>query len=140
MGCVQQLAVHDVSPSSAASGTSGGLWLAGAEGIFQPSVPLPFTVDHQRLYCNSHSGDVHPCGAGAPYPDVYALVFTPTSGEPPLSLTSSWTGTIVVTTVPELQQHLGIRTLRSFQSDRCDDYYNWGWWAAGHAGPGGQLE
>jgi hypothetical protein len=134
--CTQQLVVNDGSPSDA---TSLGLWLAGTDATDQLSIPVPFSVARQELYCNPSPGP-HPCNGGASPPDDYALVFTPASGEPPLSLATGKTETLALTVAPGLSQHLTVRNLRSYQTDRCDDYWNWAWWAAGHAGASGQLE
>jgi hypothetical protein len=140
MACPQEFVLNDGAPSDPASGTSAALWLAGADSTIQPSSPLPFSVVQQGLYCNPNPGLAHPCGGGAPPPDDYALVFTPASGEPPLSLVMGKTGTLALTPAPGLLQHLTVRNLRSYQTERCDDYWNWAWWAAGHAGPSGLLE
>ena len=140
MACPQVLVVNDGSPSDVASGTWPALWLAGADSMIQSTIPVPFSVAEQGLYCNPNPGTTHPCGAGTPPPGDYALVFTPASGEPPLSLAMGKTGTLAVTTAPGLLQHLTVRNLRSYQTEKCDDYWNWGWWAAGHAGSSGQLE
>jgi hypothetical protein len=125
--CAQQLVVNDGAPSDA---TSLGLWLAGAEQTIQPSLPLPFSVARQELYCNPNPGR-HPCGGGFDPPDDYALVFTPTSDEPALSLATGETGPLAVTVAPGLLQHLTVHNLRSYQTDLCDDYWNWAWWASG---------
>jgi hypothetical protein len=140
MGCIQALVVNDGAPSDPASGTWPALWLAGADSMIQSTIPVPFSVLEQGLHCNPNPGTRHSCGGGAPPPDDYALVFTPASGEPPLSLATGKTGTLALTTAPGLLQHLTVHNLRSFQTDRCDDYWNWGWWAAGHAGSSEQLE
>jgi hypothetical protein len=140
MTCQQVLVVNDGLPSDVASGTWPALWLAGADSTIEPTIPLPFSVAEQALYCNPNPGTSHPCGGGAHPPDDYALVFTPASGDPPLSLATGKTGTLALTTAPGLLQHLTVRDLRSYQTDKCDDYWNWGWWAAGHAGSTGQLE
>ena len=122
-----------------ASGTWPALWLAAADSTVQSSIPLPFSVVQQALSCNPNPSPTHPCGGAAP-PDDYALVFTPASGEPPLSLATGKTGTLTLTPAPGLQQHLTVHNLRSYQTENCDDYWTWGWWAAGHAGASGQLE
>jgi hypothetical protein len=140
MGCAQGLVVHDGSPADVAAGVSPGIWLAGADSNLEPPSNVPFSVARQELYCNPNPGVAHPCGAGSPPPDDYVLVFTPSSGEPSLSLDMGSTGTLALTTAPGFLQHLTIHNLRSFQTDRCDDYWNWGWWAAGNAGSNGQLE
>jgi len=137
--CLQELVVNDGVPSGVASGTWPALWLAGADSTIQPSSPLPFSVVQQALSSNPTPSPTHPCGGSSP-PDDYALVFTPASGEPPLSLATGKTGTLALTTAPGLQQHLAVHNLRSYQTASCDDYWNWGWWAAGHAGASGQLE
>ena len=138
--CLQALVVNDGLPSDVASGTWSALWLAGADSTIQSSIPAPFSVAQQALSCNPNPSPTHPCAAGTSPPDDYALVFTPASGEPPLSLATGKTGTLALTTAPGLQQHLTIRNLRSYQTEYCDDYWNWGWWAAGHASATGQLE
>jgi len=55
------------------------------------------------------------------------------------SLATGKTGTLALTTALGLQ-HLTVHNLRSYQTANCDDYWNWGWWAAGHADATGQLE
>ena len=140
MGCAQGLVVHDGSPADVAAGVSPGIWLAGADAKLDPPGTVPFTVSREELYCNPNPGDRHPCGAGFPPPDDFALVFKPTSGEPTLTLSMGATSTLVLTVAPGLSQHLTVRNLRSYQTDRCDDYWNWGWWAAGNAASNGQLE
>ena len=137
--CLRALVVNDGLPSEVASGTWPALWLAGADSTIQPSIPLAFSVVQQALFCNPSPSTTHQCGGTSP-PDDYALVFTPSSGEPPLSLATGKTGTLTLTPAPGPQQHLTVRNLRSYQTENCDDYWNWGWWAAGHAGASGQLE
>lgn len=134
--CVQALVVNDGAPPGAASAASPPLWVAGADAIVQPSIPLPFAVAEKALSCNSRA--TPSCGGFDP-PDDYALVFTPSSGDAPLSLATGQMGTLPLTTGSTLQQHLTVRDLRSFQPDACDDYWNWGWWAAGDVGADGQL-
>ncbi len=107
--------------------------------LVQPSIPLPFSIVQQALSCNPNPVPTHPCGGAVP-PDDYALVFTPASGEPPLSLATGKTGSLAVTIAPGLQQNPTVRNLRSYQTDNCDDYWNWGWWASGYAGGIAQLE
>jgi hypothetical protein len=137
--CLQGLVVNDGLPTDVASGTWPQLWLAGVDSTIPSSSPVPFSVVQQPLSCNPNPSPTHPCGGASP-PDDYALVFAPASGEPPLSLATGTTGTLAVTTAPGLQQHLTVRNLRSYQTENCDDYWNWGWWAAGHAGASGPLE
>jgi hypothetical protein len=137
--CLQLLVVNDGLPSQVASGTWPALWLAGADSTIQSSIPVPFSVVQQPLSCNPNPSPTHPCGGTSP-PDDYALVFTPSSGEPPLSLATGKTGTLTLTPAPGLQQHLTVRNLRSYQTENCDDYWNWGWWAVGRASASGQLE
>jgi|GEM_PF-2527342 len=137
--CPQVLVVNDGLPSDVASGTWSALWLAGADSTIQSPIPAPFSVVQQALSCNPNPSLTHPCGGPFP-PDDYAFVFTPASGEPPLSLATGKTGTLALTTAPGLQQHLTVHNLRSYQTENCDDYWNWGWWAAGQVGASGQLE
>ena len=136
--CVQALVVNDGSPSDVASGTWPAVWLAGVDSTVQPSMPVPFSVAPRALFCNPNPSTTQACGGAVP-PDDYALVFTPVTGEPPLSLATGKTGTLALTTALGLQ-HLTVHNLRSYQTANCDDYWNWGWWAAGHADATGQLE
>jgi hypothetical protein len=136
--CLQALVVNDGLPSDVASGTWPALWLAGADSTVQPSIPLPFSVAQQALPCNPDPGPRHPC-RGANLPDDYAFGFTPASGEPSLSLATGKTGTLAVTTSTGLQ-HLTVQNLRSYQTENCDDYWHWAWWAAGHAATSEKLE
>jgi hypothetical protein len=140
MACPRVLVVNDGLPSDVTSGNWPALWLAGADSTIQPTIPMPFSVGQQGLHCNPNPGAAHPCNPGAPPPDDYALVFTPASGDPPLSLATGNTGTLALTPSPGLLQHLTVRNLRSYQTDKCDDYWNWAWWATGRAGPTGQPE
>jgi hypothetical protein len=137
--CLQGLVVNDGLPPGGHSGASSALWLAGADSTVQSPIPVPFSVSQQSLSCNPNPTPTSPCGGSAP-PDDYALVFTPTSDEPPLSLATGKTGTLALTTAPGLQQHLTVRNLRSYQTENCDDYWNWGWWAAAQIDASGQLE
>jgi len=137
--CRQELVVGDGSPADVAPGTWPALWLAGADSTAELSIPAPFAVVQQALFCNPFASPTPRCGGAFP-PDDYALVFTPASGEPPLSLSTGKTGTLALSTAAGLQQHLTVHNLRSYQPALCDDYWNWGWWAAGHAGASGQLE
>jgi hypothetical protein len=137
--CPQVLVVNDGLPSDVASGTWPALWLAGADSTIQSSIPVPFSVVQQALSCNLNPSTTHPCGGPSP-PDDYALVFTPASGDQPLSLATGKTGTLALTTAPGLQQHLTVHNLRSYQTENCDDYWNWGWWAVGDVSASGQLE
>jgi len=137
--CPQVLVVNDGLPSDVAPGASPALWLAGADSTIGPSLPVPFSVVQRALSCNPNPSTTHSCGGSVP-PDDYALVFTPASGEPPLSLATGKTGTLALTPASGQQQHLTVRNLRSYQTEQCDDYWNWGWWVAGHAGATGQLE
>ena len=127
--CAQVLVVNDGLPVDVASGTRPALWLAGADAMIQSSIPVPFSVVEQALSCNPNPSLGHPCGGSDP-PDDYALVFTPVSGESPLTIASGKTGTLALTTAPGLQQHLTVHNVRSYQTENCDDYWNWGWWAA----------
>lgn len=131
MGCAQGLVVYDGPAPAVDSTASPPIWLAGADANLDPPSIVPFSVSRRALSCNPNAGDRHPCGAGFPAPDDYALVFTPASGKSSLSVAMGKTGTLAVTVAPGVTQHLRIRNLRSFQSDRCDDYWNWGWWALG---------
>ena len=137
--CTQLLVVHDGMPSDVASGSWPGLWIAGADSTIQSSIPVPFSIVQKALSCNPTPTPTHPCGGTLP-PDDYALVFTPTSGESPLSLATGKAGTLALTTGTGRQQHLMVHNLRAYQTANCDDYWNWGWWATGHASTSGQLE
>jgi hypothetical protein len=137
--CPQVLVVNDGLPSDVASGTGPALWLAGADSTVQSSIPVPFSVVQRALSCNPNPSATHSCGGPSP-PDDYALVFTPGSGEPPLSLATGKTGTLALTTAAGVQQHLTVHNLRSYQTENCDDYWNWGWWAVGHVGATGQPD
>ncbi len=137
--CEQVLVISDGPPSDAASGAASALWLAGADATIEPSIALPFSVVEKALSCNPHPSATHSCGGAVP-PDDYALVFAPGSGEPALSLATGATGTLALTPAPGLAQHLTVHNLRSYQTANCDDYWNWGWWAAGRLDSNGQLE
>jgi hypothetical protein len=136
--CLQELVVNDGLPSDVASGMWPPLWLAGADSTLQPSMPVPFSVAPRALFCNPNPTGTHACGGTLP-PDDYALVFTPATGEQPLSLAAGNTGTLAVTTALGLQ-HLTVHNLRSYQTANCDDYWNWAWWVAGQADATGQPE
>lgn len=88
---------------------------------------------------HANPGLGHGCGGLNP-PDDYAFVFTPTSGEASLTLTTGNSGTLAITTAPGLLQHPFVRDLRSYPTTLCDDYWNWVWSAAGHLGANGLLD
>lgn len=138
--CGQALVVSDGLAADTGSGAAAALWLAGADSLVDPPISLPFSVARQELYCNPSPSLSQGCGGNDVPPDDYAFVFTPLSGEPALTLATDKTGTLPLTTASGAGQHLLVRNLRSYQTTKCDDYANWAWWAAGHAGPSGLLE
>jgi hypothetical protein len=73
-------------------------------------------------------------------PDDYAFEFTPLTADPSLLLATGQTDTLALTLGTGVVQHIKILTLRCFQTQVCDDYGNWAWWATGHAGPNGDPD
>ena len=116
------------------------MWLVGVESMLEPKLPLPFAVGVQQLYCNPDPDAGIGCGGSGTSPDDYAFVFVPQTGEPPLLLGTSQSGTLAFTLDSGVVQHLSLLTLRSFVTGACDDYNNWAWWGVGHAGPNGELD
>lgn len=137
--CRQELVIRDGAPAAMPPGMSSPLWLGAADSTFIPTLALPFAVVPEALHCNPSSAAIHPCGGSTP-PDDYAFVFTPASGEPSLTLATGTTGTLAFTTASGSLQHLTVRNLRSYQTTLCDDYWNWGWLAAAHAGADGDPQ
>jgi hypothetical protein len=83
---------------------------------------------------------MHPCNISAPPPDDYAFRFSAIVGGSQVTLATGQSGSLRVTTSVGQQQGLTVHDLRSHQSGKCDDYWNWAWWAAGHAGLNGDPE
>ena len=136
----QQLAILDGAGGADTTDGTRPVWLWAADPSTGGSVAGLFQVEMQELFCNPSPGTTHPCGGGAPPPDDYAFRFSATSGGAQVTLATSQSGTLTVLTSAGLAQHLTVHDLRSYQSDRCDDYWNWAWWAAGHPGPTGAPE
>ena len=135
-----QLAILDGAGGADTTDGTRPVWLWAADPSTGGSVAGLFQVEMQELFCNPSPGTTHPCGGGAPPPDDYAFRFSATSGGAQVTLATSQSGTLTVLTSAGLAQHLTVHDLRSYQSDRCDDYWNWAWWAAGHPGPTGAPE
>ncbi len=72
--------------------------------------------------------------------DDYTLVFSPLSGGPSLTLATGQTGTLTLSPNATTVQHLPVHNVRSYQTELCDDYGNWAWWAAGGANANGEPE
>jgi hypothetical protein len=131
-GCAQSLVVAD--------SLSTALWFAGTDGAVDTALTKPFSVDTKELSCSAPSQRE---GCGAMPVDDYAFVFAPLSGDPSLTLATGQTGTLTLAmSAPDVDsfQHLTVHNLRSYQSDRCDDYGNWAWWATGRANASGDPE
>jgi hypothetical protein len=126
-GCTQSLVVADAA--------STALWFAGTDGLIDPALPKPFSVATTAVSCSDPSQSD---GCGGMLPGDYAFVFTPLSGAPSLTLATGQTGTLALTV--DTVQHLTVNNLRSYQTELCDDYGNWAWWAAGHANANGEPE
>jgi hypothetical protein len=90
-----------------------------------PAADAPFALDIQALGCVAK--EVTGCGGRAP--DDYTFWFTPkTAGAAPVSVHMGETKALPLGGTP-----LGtwaVRNLRSFQSEACDDYWNWSYWLA----------
>jgi hypothetical protein len=99
-----------------------------------------FSVETQELFCNPSPGTTHPCGGGFSPPDDYAFRFSATSGGAQVTLATSQSDTLTVLTTSGQEQHLTVHNLRSYQTEACDDYRNWAWWAAGHPDTSGAPE
>jgi hypothetical protein len=130
--CIQSLVVADAA--------STAIWFAATDGLVDPEVAKPFSVEARELSCSAPS---QRNGCGWIPVDDYAFVFTPLSGDPPLTLATGQTGTLTLglsTSDVNAFQHVTVHNLRSYQSERCDDYWNWAWWAAGHANASGEPE
>jgi len=140
LACTQGLVIIDGSTTNAGIPGSPYIWLAGADSTLAVPAPIPFTVLPQALYCNPSPGLDQGCGGTNLPPDDYALVFQPTSSDPTLILHTGMSGTLILTAAPGVVQHMVVRNLRSYQTTRCDDNWNWGWWAAGQVNTSGQLE
>jgi hypothetical protein len=138
--CPRMLVVTDDASSDAGAGAPAALWLAGVESMLDPKLPLPFAVGLQQLYCNSDPDAGRGCGGTDLLPDDYAFLFGAPSGETPLLLGTSQSGTLALTLGSGTVQHLSLYTLRSFVTGGCDDYWNWAWHATGHAGASGDPD
>ena len=136
----QQVAIFDGAGGASTSDGSRALWLWAEDPSTDGEVAGLFRVEKQELFCNASPGTAHPCGGGAPAPDDYAFRFSATSGSAEVTVATGQSRSLLVTTVSGRQQHLTVHDLRSYQSDRCDDYWNWAWWAAGHPGATGDPE
>ncbi len=128
-GCIQEIVVADVF--------STALWFAGTDGAVDPALAKPFSVETKAISC-SDPGESTGCGSVPP--GDYAFVFTPVSGDRSLTLANRQTGTLSVRPDANTVQHVTIHNLRSYQTDRCDDYWNWAWWAVGQANANGDPE
>jgi len=138
-GSPQQVAILDGGGASMADGTRA-LRLWAVDPSLDTEVAGLLRVERQRLFCDSRPGPQSPDGGGGFLPGDYAFRFSAVSGGAEGALATGQTGTLIVATASGQQQHLTVHNLRSYQSEKCDDYWNWAWWAAGHAGPTGDPE
>jgi hypothetical protein len=138
--CQRMLVVTDDASSDVGAGAPQALWLAGADSLTKPQLPLPFSFTRQELFCNPDPNISQGCGGNDVPPDDYAFEFAPLTADLPLLLATGQTGTLALTLGTGLVQHIKILTLRCFQTLACDDYGNWAWWATGHAGPSGDPD
>jgi hypothetical protein len=136
----QQLAIFDGANGANPTDGTRALWLWAVDPSTEGDVAGLFRVETQELFCNPSPGTRHPCSPGVPPPDDYAFRFSATSGGAHVTLATSQSGPLAVSTTSGQEQHLTVHNLRSYQSDRCDDYSNWAWWAAGHPGNSGAPE
>jgi hypothetical protein len=93
--------------------TAGRLLLVVVDGAGPFDTGSPYGVERIRLGCSSEKG----CGSVPP--DDYALEFTGLTGPPPLRVHMGETGPGT-----NGESSLRVRNLRSFQSEACDDYWN----------------
>jgi hypothetical protein len=135
----EEIAILDGSGANPADGTHA-LWLWAADPSQGGEVAGLFKVEKQQLFCNGAGTGTHPCSSSAPPPDDYAFRFSAIGGDSQVTLATGRSGSLLATTSLGQQQHLTVHDLRSYQSEKCDDYWNWAWWAAGHAGPNGDPE
>jgi len=138
-GNPQQVAILDRGSTSTTDG-SRAIWLWAADPSSDGEVAGLFRVETRALFCNPSPGTGHSCGGLDFPPDDYAFRFSAVSGGAEVTLATGQTGTLLITTTSGQQQHLTVHNLRSYQSEMCDDYWNWAWWAAGHPGPTGDPE
>jgi hypothetical protein len=136
----QQLAILDGAGGADTTDGTRALWLWAVDPSTDGDVAGLFQVKTQELLCNPSPATTHPCGSGALPPDDYAFRFSATSGGAQVTLATSQSGTLTVLTTVGQAQHLTVHNLRSYQTDLCDDYWNWAWWAAGHPGDSGAPE
>ena len=135
----QQVAILDGSGGADSTDGTRAIWLWAVDPSMGGDVAGLFQVETQELFCNPSPGTRHPCGDFSP-PDDYAFRFSATSGGAQVTLATSQSGTLTVLTTSGQEQHLTVHDLRSYQSGKCDDYWNWAWWAAGHPGTSGTPE
>jgi hypothetical protein len=138
--CQRMLVVTDDAASDAGAGAPQALWLAGVDSLTKSQLPLPFSFTRQELFCNPAPSVSQGCGGNDVPPDDYAFEFTPLTADPSLLLATGQTDTLALTLGTGVVQHIKILTLRCFQTQGCDDYGNWAWWATGHAGPNGDPD
>jgi hypothetical protein len=98
------------------------LWLAAADGVTTTLAGAPFNIGTVALGC---VGEVDSCG---PIPDDYALSFE-APGAKNTALVRMGEAADWLVEGPEPHNFV-LRNLRSFETGACDDYWNWGWWAA----------
>lgn len=139
MACPRMLVVTDATSLDAGT-AAPALWLAGADGLTQAQVSLPFSFTRKSLLCNPAPSLAQGCGGNDVAPDDYAFQFAPKTTGAPLSLATDETGTLALDLDPTTVQHITLHTLRCFQTTRCDDYGNWAWWALGQADSTGQPQ
>lgn len=121
-GCSQSLLVRNLPFWGGLESSGGSLpWVvvAGADGVSSAPEGAPFSIDAVALGC---VGVDQGCGIE----DDFRLDFTTPSGTVPVHQgETSW-----INLPDEPMAGLVVRNLRSFETGWCDDYWNWGWWAA----------
>ena len=120
-GCNQRVSIQNI-PSWAGApnpvAQDGRYYFAGTDGVVEHP-DSPFAIAQVALGCVNWGS-----GCGGLTPDLYALVFTVGPGDPGTQVLMGQTATV------NAPMPTWVHNLRSFQSGACDDYWNWGWWAA----------
>jgi hypothetical protein len=129
----QRLGILDGLDASADGEHRVWLWAVDSD-TQDDNVAGLFQVEKRALSCGS--GVSNGCAPA----DDYAFRFTATNGGAQVTLTTGQDGTLLVTTNSGQQQHLSVHDLRSYQTGRCDDYWNFAWWAAGRPNALGDPE
>jgi hypothetical protein len=138
-GSSEQVGILDGAGGADTTDGTRAVWLWAVDPSTDGTVAGLFQVETQALLCNPSSGSKQASGGFFP-PNDYAFRFSATSGGAQVTLATGQSGTLTVLTSAGQEQHLTVHNLRSYQTEKKDDYWNWAWWAAGRPGATGAPE